>query len=120
MKRSHNNHLDAGQYSIQGVLWTWQKPEQFARERDEDAIQRWREKDWPRIKASSDEFVDEFPLWECSHVVMEGRFAGFLGVEAVRVTSDQFSFVVETLHDTGGVGPGHFMCEPAITWRRVS
>jgi transposase len=29
---------------------TSQKPEQRARERDEAAIRRWRERDWPRIK----------------------------------------------------------------------
>lgn len=35
---------------LRSLGWTWQKPEQRARERDEQAIQRWREKDWPRIK----------------------------------------------------------------------
>jgi len=30
--------------------WSAQKPERPARERDEDAITRWRKKDWPRIK----------------------------------------------------------------------
>jgi transposase len=30
--------------------WSCQKPERHARERDERAIQRWRRKDWPRIK----------------------------------------------------------------------
>ena len=30
--------------------WSTQKPERRARERDEDAIVRWRKKDWPRIK----------------------------------------------------------------------
>lgn len=30
--------------------WSAQKPERRARERDEDAIARWRKKDWPRIK----------------------------------------------------------------------
>lgn len=30
--------------------WSAQKPERRARERDEDAIVRWRKKDWPRIK----------------------------------------------------------------------
>ena len=30
--------------------WTCQKPEQQAREKDDEAIQRWREQDWPRIK----------------------------------------------------------------------
>ena len=30
--------------------WTCQKPEQQAREKDDAATQRWRERDWPRIK----------------------------------------------------------------------
>lgn len=30
--------------------WSCQKPEQRARERDEEAIRRWRKRDWPRIK----------------------------------------------------------------------
>ena len=33
--------------------WSAQKPERRARERDEDAIGRWRKKDWPRIKKSA-------------------------------------------------------------------
>lgn len=30
--------------------WSCQKPERRARERDNDAIEGWRKKDWPRIK----------------------------------------------------------------------
>lgn len=30
--------------------WTCQMPEQQAREKDDKAIQRWRKRDWPRIK----------------------------------------------------------------------
>lgn len=30
--------------------WSCQRPERRARERDEAAIRRWRERDWPRIK----------------------------------------------------------------------
>lgn len=33
--------------------WSSQKPERRARERDEQAIARWRQKDWPRIKKSA-------------------------------------------------------------------
>jgi transposase len=33
-----------------GLQWSCQMPEQRARERDEKAIRRWREVDWPRIK----------------------------------------------------------------------
>jgi len=32
--------------------WSCQKPEDRARERDEEAIARWRHEDWPRIKKS--------------------------------------------------------------------
>jgi transposase len=30
--------------------WSPQKPERRAVERDEDAIQQWKKKDWPRVK----------------------------------------------------------------------
>ena len=30
--------------------WSAQKPERRAVERDEDAIRRWKQKDWPRVK----------------------------------------------------------------------
>jgi len=30
--------------------WSSQKPQRRARERNEEAIQRWRQQDWPRIK----------------------------------------------------------------------
>lgn len=35
---------------LRNMNWSCQKPERRARERDEEAIARWREKDWPRIK----------------------------------------------------------------------
>lgn len=35
---------------LRSLGFTSQKPEARARERDEEAIQRWRRKDWPRIK----------------------------------------------------------------------
>lgn len=37
---------------LHGLGWSCQKPERRARERDEEVIQRWRERDWPRIKKS--------------------------------------------------------------------
>lgn len=37
-------------YILRRLGWSCQKPEQKAREQDEAAIQRWRTKDWPRIK----------------------------------------------------------------------
>ena len=38
---------------LRAMGWSCQKPERRARERDEKAIQRWRQKDWPRIKKSA-------------------------------------------------------------------
>lgn len=35
-----------------GMNWSCQKPERLARERNEEAIERWRKKDWLRIKKS--------------------------------------------------------------------
>ena len=35
---------------LRSLGWSCQKPEQRARERDEEAIRRWRTSDWPRIK----------------------------------------------------------------------
>lgn len=35
---------------LRNLGWSCQKPERRARERDEAAIQRWRQQDWPRIK----------------------------------------------------------------------
>lgn len=38
-------------WKILGALgWSCQKPERRARERDDEAIRRWRRHDWPRIK----------------------------------------------------------------------
>ena len=38
---------------LRGMGWSCQKPERRARERDQRAIERWRRKDWPRIKKSA-------------------------------------------------------------------
>ena len=35
---------------LRAMNWSPQKPERRARERDEEAIRRWRKEDWPRIK----------------------------------------------------------------------
>jgi putative transposase len=35
---------------IRSLNWSPQKPERRALERDEQAIARWQQKDWPRIK----------------------------------------------------------------------
>lgn len=41
--------------------WSCQKPESRARERDDEAIARWRQVDWPRIKKSL-EIGDNHPV----------------------------------------------------------
>jgi transposase len=38
---------------LRGMGWSCQKPQQRARERDEQAIERWCKRDWPRIKKSA-------------------------------------------------------------------
>jgi transposase len=35
---------------LREIGWSTQKPERRARERDEEAIERWRGEDWPRLK----------------------------------------------------------------------
>jgi transposase len=43
-------HADHVWKLLRSLGWSCQKPEQRARERDEQAIRRWRRRDWPRIK----------------------------------------------------------------------
>lgn len=43
-------HVDYVGTLLHKLEWSPQKPEQRARERDEEAIARWRRRDWPRIK----------------------------------------------------------------------
>lgn len=43
----HRDHVGRLMHSLQ---WSPQKPERRALERDEEAIARWKQKDWPRIK----------------------------------------------------------------------
>jgi transposase len=38
---------------LRALLWRPQKPEHWARERDEAAIARWRRQTWPRLKKSA-------------------------------------------------------------------
>ena len=46
-------HPDHVWHILRKLGWSCQKPERRARERkDEEAIQRWRREDWPRIKKS--------------------------------------------------------------------
>jgi len=48
--RYHDDHIGR---LLHALGWSCQRPEHKARERDEAAIQRWRCKDWPRIKKSA-------------------------------------------------------------------
>jgi transposase len=43
----HRDHVGRLMHSLQ---WSPQQPERRALERDEKAIERWKQKDWPRIK----------------------------------------------------------------------
>jgi transposase len=43
-------HVDHIGRLLRSMGWSPQKPERRARERDEELIQRWGKKDWPRIK----------------------------------------------------------------------
>lgn len=43
-------HVDYVGTLLHKLGWSVQKPEQRARERDEAAIVRWRQQEWPRIK----------------------------------------------------------------------
>jgi putative transposase len=43
-------HVEYVPRLLRSLGWSPQKPERRARERDEEAIARWRREDWPRIK----------------------------------------------------------------------
>lgn len=43
----HRDHVGRLMHSLN---WTHQKPERRAVERDDRAIERWKQKDWPRVK----------------------------------------------------------------------
>src|SRR5437763_439042 len=43
----HRDHVGRLMHNLQ---WSPQKPERRALERDEEAIARWKQRDWPRIK----------------------------------------------------------------------
>ena len=45
--RYHPDHIGS---LMNSLGWTPQKPERRALERDEEEIERWKQKDWPRIK----------------------------------------------------------------------
>ena len=39
---------------LRGLGWSLQRPAKQARERDEEAIERWKKRVWPRVKKTSD------------------------------------------------------------------
>lgn len=43
----HRDHIGRLMASLG---WTYQKPEKRALQRDEDAIEKWKRKEWPRVK----------------------------------------------------------------------
>lgn len=43
----HRDHVGRLMHSLK---WSHQKPETRAVERDDEAIERWKQKDWPRVK----------------------------------------------------------------------
>lgn len=45
--RYHRDHVGRLMHNLG---WSHQKPERRARERDEAAIERWRRRDWPKVK----------------------------------------------------------------------
>lgn len=47
----HHDHV--GRFLRQRLGWTPQKPQRRARERDEEAIQRWKQQEFPRIVAAA-------------------------------------------------------------------
>jgi transposase len=52
IERKFGEHYDqSGVWRLMRRLdWSCQKPERRARERDPDAIEQWRKKEWPRLK----------------------------------------------------------------------
>jgi transposase len=52
--RYHPDHIGRLLHSLG---WTPQKPERRALERDEDQIERWKQKEWPRIKKTPQGWV---------------------------------------------------------------
>ena len=43
----HRDHIGR---LMESLGWSHQKPERRALERDEEAIERWKQRDWPRVK----------------------------------------------------------------------
>ncbi len=43
----HRDHIGR---LMKSMAWSWQKPTKRALERDEEAIEKWKREEWPRIK----------------------------------------------------------------------
>lgn len=67
----HTDHISR---LLMGMGWTCQKPEKRAKERNEEAIQTWIHKDWPRIKKKAARtgaticFIDQTGISEIPNV----------------------------------------------------
>lgn len=75
----HPDHLGR---ILHDLGFTPQKPEQYARERDEEAIRRWRIEDWPRIKKGG-RIVKLASCFSTNPASVCSRFAAGLGRRAV-------------------------------------
>lgn len=56
----HRDHIGR---LMRELGWTHQKPESRAMERDEEAIERWKRREWPRIKKTLRGWVPISSLW---------------------------------------------------------
>ncbi len=57
--RYHRDHVGRLLHALE---WTCQKPEKRATQRDEAAIEAWKQRDWPRIKKTRRGWVPISPL----------------------------------------------------------
>jgi transposase len=57
--RYHPDHVGR---LMHGLGWSHQKPESRALQRDEEAIARWKQKDWPRVKKTPRGWAPTSPL----------------------------------------------------------
>ena len=56
----HRDHVGRLLHALE---WTCQKPEKRATQRDEEAIEAWKKREWPRIKKTRRGWV---PIWRSS------------------------------------------------------
>jgi transposase len=53
--RFHRSHV--ARVMLHRLEWSHQKPERHAIERDDEAIERWKKKEWPRVKKTPSGWV---------------------------------------------------------------